>query len=184
MKITQTSRNWFNRLTNNGTTMGEFTHIISICCPDDHSIKPIGDNHLVVKMWDVDKVLQNKFRTYQPPDHIDCQYILNRVTDWVNDSGWDLNILIHCDVGVSRSPAITLGVLWHLSSMFFVKDTPERLLRDYIDARKSFCNSLVSEEFDSNFLKFYIEGIDVPRGVIPNQAILKHYRAMLNHFPW
>ena len=176
--------NWFNRVTNNGTTMGEFTHIISICCPDDDSIKPISENHLIVKMWDVDEVLENKFRKYEPPHYIECQYILNRVTDWVNNEGWDLNILIHCDAGVSRSAAIALGVVWIISNFFFRMSVPEKLIRDYIIVRKEFCASLIDTEYNSHFLKWYTEGKNLMRGVTPNQAILKHYRAMLKHFPW
>lgn len=191
MKITQTSRDWFNKLTNNGTTMGNFTHIISICCPDDDTIKPINENHLIVKMWDVDKVLENQFRKYEPPSLVDCNYILCKVTEWVVEHGWDLNILIHCDAGISRSAAISLGVLWDLSSFFFsenIFDNDENtvltVLKEYIKIRKDYCVSLVDTENGSNFLKYYVEGKNLMRGVKPNQAILRHYRKTLKYFPW
>ena len=184
MRLTQTSRNWFNRLTENGTTMGEFTHIISICCPDDDSIKPISENHLVVKMWDVDEVLENKFRKYEPPSEAICADIIKAVDSWVMQYGYDLSILIHCDAGVSRSAAISLGVVWIISNFFFRNSIPDKLIRDYISARKEYCASLVNTEYGSHFLKWYIEGKNLMRGVTPNQAILKHYRARLSHFPW
>lgn len=184
MKITQTSRNWFNRLTNNGTTMGEFTHIISICCPDDDSIKPISENHLIVKMWDVNEVLENKFRKYEPPSEEICADIIKAVDSWVMQYGYDLNILIHCDAGVSRSAAIALGVVWIISNFFFRMSVPEKLIGDYIIARKEYCASLVDTEYNSHFLKWYIEGKNLMRGVTPNQVILKHYRNLLNMFPW
>ena len=184
MRLTQTSRAWFNKLTENGTTMGEFTHIISICCPDDDSIKPISENHLIVKMWDVDEVLENKFRKYEPPSEEICTSIIKSVDSWVMQYGHNLSILIHCDAGVSRSAAIALGVVWIISNFFFRMSVPEKLIGDYIIARKEYCASLVDTGYDSHFLKWYIEGKSLMRGVTPNQAILKHYRAMLKHFPW
>ena len=122
MKLTQTNRQTANMLTKNFTTMGDFTHIISICCPDDNSIKPINENHLVIKMWDVDEVLENQFRKYEPPCLIDCHYIINRINEWVMKDGWNINILIHCDAGISRSAAIALGIVWDLSLFFFTAD--------------------------------------------------------------
>ncbi|MCM1260634.1 MAG: hypothetical protein NC222_06755 [Staphylococcus sp.] len=187
MKITQTSRNWFNKLTNNGTTMGEFTHIISICCPDDDSIKPINENHLIVKMWDVDKVLENNFRKYEPPSDVDCIEPVTQVSSWMFDNkSMDLNILIHCDAGVSRSSAIALGILWNISGRFFrkIEEIEDYFIADYIRIRKEFCASLINTEYDSNFLKWYVEGKNLMRGVKPNQAILKEYRNIFNCFPW
>lgn len=186
MKIFQTDRATFNYLTKNGTDMGEFTHIISICCPDDDSIKPINENHLIVKMWDVDKVLENQFRKYEPPTDVDCIEPLVQVSMWIHkNKNMNLNILIHCDAGISRSTAITLGILWNVSGFIFAKTAEEVedcFIADYIRARKEFCSSLLVEE--NNLLKWYIEGKNLMRGVKPNQAILRHYRKALNYFPW
>lgn len=184
MRITQTCRNNFNRLTNNGTTMGDFTHIISICCPDDDSIKPINENHLILKMWDVDEVLENQFRKYEPPSEELCAEVIKAVDSWVMKCGHDLRLLIHCDAGVSRSAAIALGVVWIISNFFFRNSIPDNLSRDYIIARKEFCASLIDTESNSHFLKWYIEGKNLLRGVKPNQAILRHYRKSLTYFPW
>ena len=184
MKITQTSRSWFNKLTNNGTTMGDFTHIISICCPDDNSIKPINENHLIIKMWDVDEVLENQFRKYEPPSEELCAAVIKAVDSWVMQCGHDLRLLIHCDAGVSRSAAIALGVVWIISNFFFRNSIPDNLIRDYIIARKEFCASLIDTECNSQFLKWYVEGKNLMRGVKPNQAILQNFRNMWANFPW
>ena len=63
-------------LTKNFTSMGDFDVIISIVCPDDDSIKSINENHLVVKMWDIDEPLENKFRKYEPPSYEDCSKVI------------------------------------------------------------------------------------------------------------
>ena len=76
MKLTQTNRQTANMLTKNFTSMGDFDVIISIVCPDDDSIKSINENHLVVKMWDIDEPLENKFRKYEPPAYEDCSKVI------------------------------------------------------------------------------------------------------------
>ena len=76
MKLTQTNRQTANMLTKNFTTMGDFDVIVSIVCPDDDSIKPINENHLVVKMWDIDEPLENKFRKYEPPSYEDFSKVI------------------------------------------------------------------------------------------------------------
>lgn len=186
MKLTQTDRQTADMLTKNFTTMGDFDVIVSIVCPDDDSIKPINENHLVVKMWDIDKPLENKFRKYEPPSLVECHYILNKITEWVMKDGWNINILIHCDAGISRSAAIALGIVWDLSLFFFnyednVKDI---VLIEYMKARKEFCASLINTEYGSHFLKWYVEGKNLMRGVKPNQAILRNFRNMWANFPW
>ena len=60
--------------------MVDFDVIISIVCPDDDSIKPINENHLVVKMWDIDKPLENKFRKYEPPSFDVCSKIISFIS--------------------------------------------------------------------------------------------------------
>lgn len=182
MKILQTSSVAFNHLTKNGTDMGEFTHIISICCPDDN-IKPINKNHLVIKIWDVDEDLENKFRKYKAPTEKDLQPIVNNVSKWIEKYGWNLNILIHCDAGISRSTAIALACVWYISSFFFASFVYENCLKDYIRVRKEFCASLIETRYDK-LLKWYIEGKNLMRGAKPNQAILKYYRKTMHLFPW
>lgn len=186
--IYQSSRNYFNKKTDNGKNMGPFTHIISIVCPDEKElITPISNNHLIVKMWDVDKVLKNKFRRYDPPSEKDLHNILLNVMWWFNESckkNEDFRLLIHCDAGLSRSPAITLGVLWYLSSMFFAKnvDFNSNKLRRYIEARTDYCKSLLEHDFNYS-LRWYIDKRFNP-GVKPNTWILKVYRDSLPYFPW
>lgn len=189
MKLTQTDRRTAAMLTKNFTTMGDYDLIISIVCPDDDSIKPINNNHLAVKMWDIDKPLENKFRKYEPPSYADCNHILCKLTELIVESGTlNLNIIIHCDAGVSRSSAIALGLLWEASSFIFTEkvfeDDDGNILREYIKARKEYCASLVDENYGSQFLKWYVAGKNLLRGVKPNQAILRHYRRSLKYFPW
>jgi len=187
MKLTQTDRQTANMLTKNFTTMGNFDLIISIVCPDDDSIKPINKNHLVVKMWDIDKPLENKFRKYEPPSYEDCSNILDKVTDCIYDKGTtNINILVHCDAGISRSPAISLGILWNFSSNIFDFENrvPSLFENEYYKVRKEYCASLVDMDNSSHFLKWFIEDKNLVRGVKPNQAILRNFRSMLVDFPW
>ena len=116
MKLTQTDRQTANMLTKNFTTMGDFDIIISIACPDDNSIKPINENHIVVKMWDIDEPLENKFRKYEPPSYEDCSKVIKFIDSYIyKNRKADIRILVHCDAGISRSSAIALGILWEYS---------------------------------------------------------------------
>lgn len=186
MKLTQTNRQTADMLTKNFTTMGDFDVIVSIVCPDDDSIKPINENHLVVKMWDIDKPLENKFRKYEPPSLVECHYILNKITEWVMKDGWNINILVHCDAGISRSSAVALGILWEYSSNIFDSITIREgyWVREYFRVRKEYCASLVDTNNGSHFLKWFVEGKNLMRGVKPNQAILRNFRNMWAGFPW
>ena len=164
----------------------QYTHIISVVCPDD-KIEPIGNNHYVAKMWDITETLKNKFREYKAPDLSSCLGILAwvdvRYMQSVREKQ-DFRLLVHCDAGVSRSAAVTLGVLWTLSSLYF-KNIDElvkpALIRPYIEYRKEWCAQQLSE--DSIALKRFIQGRLNP-GVQPNVAILKHFRGLLQDFPW
>ena len=191
IQITQSDRNYFDSVTNNGTTMGIFTHIVSIVCPDEKKlIIPISHRHTIVKMWDIDKELKNKFRLYEPPNCGDCVSIANLIKDYyicsVND-GNHMNLLVHCDAGISRSSAITLGILWNISGLYFndaCYKTPnhmDTLKDDYMELRKIACSSMLNE--NSTPLKRFIDGRFNP-GVKPNQAILEHYRKYFDNFPW
>jgi hypothetical protein len=174
-------------LTKNFTTMSEFDSIISIVCPDDDSIKPISENHLVVKMWDIDKPLENKFRKYEPPSIEDCGNILEEVDDIMYGKGTtNINILIHCDAGISRSSAISLGILWRFSGSLFDDENMVTSLfkSEYYRARKEYCASLVDTNNGSHFLKWFVEGKNLMRGVRPNQAILRIFRYIWTNFPW
>lgn len=190
MKLTQTNRQTANMLTKNFTTMGDFDVIVSIVCPDDDSIKPINENHLVVKMWDIDKPLENKFRKYEPPSYEDCSKVISFIDNFlcenIDSCGTNINILVHCDAGISRSSAIALGILWRYSSNIFDSITIREgyWLHEYFRVRKEFCASLVDTEYGSHFLKWYVEGKNLMRGVKPNQAILRNFRNMWSSFPW
>ena len=181
MLITQSDRNHYNMYRD------LYTHIISIVCPDEKElVTPIHENHIIMKMWDVDKLLKNKFRSYEPPNGAQCFNILTTVYNWyhnevVNDE--QCNLLIHCDAGINRSPAITLGVLWNLTAHYFlpIEDVLEADLRYYMGIRKGACIAFLNEE--NTELIRYIEGRFNP-GVKPNQAILKHFRGIINGFPW
>lgn len=190
IQITQSDRNYFDNVTNNGTIMGNFTHIISIVCPDEKKlIKPISMGHNIVKIWDIDKKLKNNFREYNPPSDAECMPILHTVQDSYIYSVFHhhhMNLLVHCDAGISRSPAIALGIVWMLTDVFFnsaYKCYGELYysLSDYYEARKMVCASMISD--DSTALKRYIEGRFNP-GVKPNKAILECYRKAFGDFPW
>lgn len=187
MKLTQTNRQTANMLTKNFTTMGDFDIIISIACPDDNSIKPINENHLVVKMWDIDEPLENKFRKYEPPSYEDCSKVIKFIDSYIyKNRKADIRILVHCDAGISRSSAIALGILWLYSSNIFDSDTIREghWLREYFRVRKEYCASLIDTNSGSHFLKWYVEGKNLMRGVKPNQAILQNFRNMWTDFPW
>ena len=187
MKLTQTNRQTANMLTKNFTTMGDFDIIISIVCPDDNSIKPINENHLVVKMWDIDEPLENKFRKYEPPSYEDCSKVIKFIDIYIyKNRKTDIRILVHCDAGISRSSAIALGILWMYSGNIFGSDTirEDYWVREYFRVRKEYCASLVDTNNGSHFLKWYVEGKNLMRGVKPNQAILQNFRNMWTDFPW
>lgn len=186
MKLTQTDRQTANMLTKNFTTMGDFDLIISIVCPDDDSIKPINENHLVVKMWDIDKPLENKFRKYEPPSYEDCSKVIDFVSlfEYKNKT-CSINVLVHCDVGISRSSAIALGILWEYSAPIFESAAVlhNHWLTEYFRTRKDYCASLIDTQY-SHLLKWFVEGKNLMRGVKPNQAILQIFRSILTGFPW
>lgn len=179
MLITQANREFYNTYKDN------YNHIISIICPTD-DLKPLHDNHKIFKMWDIDKVLKNNFREYNPPGLKDCMSILSIATNWYFDEQVkkeNYNLLIHCDAGISRSPAITLGILWNLTAHYFlpIEDVLTTDLRYYMDIRKGACIAFLNEE--NTELIRYIEGRFNP-GVKPNQAILKNFKDIINGFPW
>lgn len=180
MIITQSDRNFYNK------HKDEYTHILSLVCPDEKELlKPIHEHHYIVKMWDIDKPLKNKFREYEPPTK---DIVLNPVYDLSFE--WrehlllnkDFRLLIHCDAGISRSPAITLGLLWDMSYYIFNKEPLDAVYRTYIEARKQWCKSLLDWD-NSTSLCRYIDGRFNP-GVKPNQAILQILREQLTYFPW
>lgn len=179
MLITQANREHFNNYKD------IYTHIISLVCPTD-TMEPLHKNHLIYKMWDIDENLKSSRRRYDKPNQSDCINILTITNKWfkeqyINKS--ECSLLIHCDAGISRSSAVTLGVLWNITGNFF-KNTyfVERdLLKAYMDFRKQACIDLLSD--NSMELKRYIEGRLNP-AVKPNQAILKYYRNAIIGFPW
>ena len=117
MLITQSDRNFYNHCKD------EYSHIISIVCPDEKElIQPISKHHLILKMWDVDKVLENKFRRYNPPNFLTVMSGVGWAQQQFEETiinKEDFRLLIHCDAGVSRSSAIALGVLWRMSEDIF-----------------------------------------------------------------
>lgn len=184
MIITQADRNFYNE------HKDEYTHILSIVCPDEKEIiKPLHDNHIITKMWDIDKPLKNKFREYEPPNtleiNVPIMLIRNRWLDTFKTHE-DFRLLIHCDAGVSRSPAMTLGLLWEMSSYIFKTELTafekDFTFKPYIEARKQWCKSLLDWN-NSVSLCRYIDGRLNP-GVKPNQAILEYFRFNYNYFPW
>lgn len=180
--LTQECREYYNKNKDN------FTHIVSIVCPDD-DITPLHDNHLVVKFWDVDKTLENKFHKY---DVVDVDTVLEpifKAKKWYFESlaeNKPMFLLVHCDAGISRSAAVSLGILWDISAFVFgtisaqSEDTPG-CLRAYIDYRKEWCSNRVDD--NCYWLRRFIDGRFKP-GVKPNQAVLNHYRKMIPFFPW
>ena len=184
MIVTQSDRNFYNE------HKDEYTHILSIVCPDEKElVTPIHKNHIISKMWDIDKPLENKFRKYTPPNMLDIHNPIMLLRNaWLDslEKREDFRLLIHCDAGVSRSPAMTLGFLWVISSYVF-KTTlniyeKDFIFKPYIEARKQWCKSLLDWN-NSVSLCRYIDGRYNP-GVKPNQAILEHFRLNYNYFPW
>ena len=178
ISVTQSGRDFYYK------NKERYTHIISIVCPDD-DITPLHSNHLVIKMWDIDKPMENKFRRYEPPTKEVClepiKWVIFKWKDSIKNKE-NFNLLVHCDAGISRSSAITLGILWSISNDLF-KDKPDKdLLRVYLDARKYWCYSILDED-NSYQLRRYIDGRFNP-GVRPNQAILSIYKDNMKMFPW
>ena len=184
MIITQSDRNFYNE------HKDEYTHILSIVCPDEKEIvEPIHKKHIIAKMWDIDKPLKNKFREYDPPNILDINTpIIQLRNEWLDTfkTHEDFRLLIHCDAGVSRSPAMTLGLLWEMSSYIFKTELSafekDFTFKPYIEARKQWCKSLLDWN-NSTPLCRYIDGRFNP-GVKPNQAILQIFRKELSYFPW
>lgn len=188
INITQSGRDFFDEQTNLGSEMGPFSHIVSIVCPDDKTlVTPISDKHIILKMWDVDKVMEDQFRKYEPPDKLLCTKAVMKAHEWYEDANANndfFNLLIHCDAGISRSSAITLGVLWNLSGLFFksFENTHLENHKDYLELRKLACKEMVNKDISFNLFRF-IDGRFNP-GVKPNQAIMKIYRNYFKDFPW
>lgn len=180
MIITQSDRNFYNAQKDN------YTHIISIVCPDEKEIvEPIHDKHYIAKMWDIDKPLKNKFRTYNPPSFLEVNsaivWACKRWEEAVRNNEF-YKLLIHCDAGISRSPAILLGILWKMSELVFNEYPKEWIMKSYLEARKQWCISYLDWN-NSIALKRFIEGRLNP-GIKPNQAILQIFRKELSYFPW
>lgn len=178
MEVVQSSREFYSKYKDH------FTHIISIACPGDDSIEPIHERHLVLKFWDIDKTLKNKFRKYEVVDEETIRETIELAREWYletieNDEPFQL--LIHCDAGVSRSPALTLGVIWGISELIFDDPQDALLLREWLEARKEWCIARIGEDCVS--LRRFMAGRYNP-GVIPNQAVLGYLRNGLMYFPW
>ena len=180
MIITQSDRNFYNE------HKDEYTHILSIVCPDEKEIiEPLHSKHYIAKMWDIDKPLKNKFREYEPPtEDVVLKPIYDLSFEWREHLllNKDFRLLIHCDAGVSRSPAITLGILWDISAYIFHPFPKDFVMKQYIEARKQWCRSLLDWN-NSTGLSNFIDGRYNP-GVKPNQAILDIFRLNLTYFPW
>lgn len=180
MLITQSDRNFYNE------HKDEYTHILSIVCPDEKElVKPIHNNHYIVQMWDIDQVLKNKFREYNPPSQLAILATLKWVyKQFINSlkNNEDFRLLVHCDAGVSRSTAMTLGILWGISDYIFKDEVDQNFIKLYIDARKQWCKSLLDWNASVGLCR-YIDGRYNP-GVKPNQAIIGFLREYLTYFPW
>ena len=181
MILTQSGRDFYN------ATKDNYSHIISLVCPDETDlVNPLHSNHLILKMWDIDKELTNKFRRYDPPSDSDCKeaiiWSLYKFEESLKKHQ-PFNLLVHCDAGVSRSSAVSLGVLWMLSYQIFgVKETDDTFFREWLEARKHWCAEQVDDVNSVGLFRF-IEGRFNP-GVKPNQAVLKYYRGYFRDFPW
>ena len=181
MLVTQSDRDFFNE------HKQDYPYIISICTPGDEII-PLHKKHLVSYFYDVDHEMVNKYRRYTPPKLRDAQKIVTKAFNWFIDEPDPYNnfkLLVHCDMGISRSSAAALGILWKISSQFFKRECYDNLMREYIEARKAWCAGVIDES-NSVALKRYIEGRYNP-GVKPNTKMLEYYRDSFvtdYYFPW
>lgn len=188
LKVTQNDRNYFNTVTNNGKNMGGFSYIVSIVCPDETVlISPIGPNHKIYQMWDIDRALVNNYRKYLPPTHKQVYTILkdaySHYIDCINNHT-ECRILVHCDAGISRSSAVALGILWNIVHSLFnsTRYINPKMVKLSINIQKDICSTIVDSE-NSIGLKRFIDGRFNPL-VKPNRAILKHLKKILENFPW
>lgn len=182
MILTQSNRQFYE------VSKYNYSHIISLVCPDEKElIKPLGKNHLILQMWDIDKPLENKFRKYDPPSKESCvkavTFAKNAWYDYLKKD-LDFRLLIHCDAGVSRSSAVALGVLWGCSDCVFAPNPDGIIFREWLEAKKNWCYEQV-DNIVSTGLRRYVAGRYNP-GVKPNQHILKIYREHFkdSYFPW
>lgn len=178
VEITQSDRRFFNEYKDN------YTHIVSFICPDDN-LEKLHDRHYIIKCWDVDKVLENKFRKYEPPTEEQILNALHKVESSIVDSWYNgelVRCLVHCDMGISRSSAFALGLMWKISDRIFASSVSNFALRWYIDSRKEWCAELVDKNNSVALSRFVVGRMNT--GIKPNQAILRIFRKNINLFPW
>lgn len=183
IQLTQTNRWRFDELAGQG--LKDYNYVVSIVCPTDNMTQ-LGDWHNIYKMWDVPYDLKNKVREYRAPSKEDCNRILTDFYGFLQkNKNTDMQVLVHCDAGVSRSPAVALGLLWYISSMFFTPDAihsmDSTMFKWYINERKQFCLRLLSPAPENNGIRGYVLG---KPSACPNPAMIRHYRSLLKYFPW